>query len=78
MGSPVQRVLTKLVLLPLVAGISYEIIKIAGKSKSKLVGILSYPGLMLQKLTTKEPDDKQLEVAIEALKNVLVDGDLDI
>ncbi|MCT4566242.1 MAG: DUF1385 domain-containing protein [Maledivibacter sp.] len=76
--SPVQRVLTKLVLLPLVAGISYEIIKIAGKSKSKLVGILSYPGLMLQKLTTKEPDDKQLEVAIEALKNVLVDGDLDI
>lgn len=77
--SPVQRVLTKLVLLPLVAGISYEIIKIAGKSKSKLVGMLSYPGLMLQKLTTKEPDDSQLEVAIEALKNVIVeDEDLDI
>lgn len=77
--SPVQRVLTKLVLLPLVAGISYEIIKIAGKSKSKLVCMLSYPGLMLQKLTTREPDDQQLEVAIEALKNVLVeDRDLDI
>ncbi|SHJ65230.1 DUF1385 domain-containing protein [Paramaledivibacter caminithermalis] len=76
--SPVQRVLTKLVLLPLVAGISYEIIKIAGKSKSRLVCMLSYPGLMLQKLTTKEPDDKQLEVAIVALKNVIVEEDCDL
>ena len=70
--SPVQRVVMKLMLLPLVAGVSYEVIKIAGKSKSKLVYAISYPGLMLQKLTTNEPDDKQLEVAIVALKNILV------
>ncbi len=70
--SPVQRVVMKLMLLPLVAGVSYEVIKIAGKSKSKLVYAISYPGLMLQKLTTNEPDDKQLEVAIVALKSILV------
>jgi len=73
--NPVQRVAMKLVLLPLVAGASYEIIKIAGKSKSKIVCAVSYPGLMLQKLTTKEPDDKQLEVAITALKNILVEDE---
>lgn len=69
--NPVQRVAMKLMLLPLVAGISYEIIKMAGKSKSKIVCAISYPGLMMQKLTTNEPDDKQLEVAIVALKNIL-------
>lgn len=69
--SPVERIITKLILLPLVAGISYEIIKFAGKSKSKIVCILSYPGMMLQKLTTNEPDDSQLEVAIAALKSIL-------
>lgn len=58
------RIVIKLLLLPLVAGVSYEIIKWAGNSDSKWVGIIMYPGLMLQKLTTKEPDDKQLEVAI--------------
>jgi len=73
------RVAMKLLLLPLVAGISYEIIKWAGRSESTLARILSYPGLILQKLTTREPDDRQLEVAIEALKNVLVeDKDADI
>ncbi|HZJ83126.1 MAG TPA: DUF1385 domain-containing protein [Clostridia bacterium] len=59
-----MRIGIKLLLLPLVAGVSYEIIKWAGASKSKWVGIIMYPGLMLQKLTTKEPDDEQLEVAI--------------
>ncbi|KAB3530878.1 DUF1385 domain-containing protein [Alkaliphilus serpentinus] len=66
------RVVSRLLLLPLIAGISYEIIKLAGKSSSPLMKIVSYPGLMMQKLTTIEPDDSQLEVAIEALKNVLV------
>lgn len=70
-NSLIQRVAMKLLLLPLIAGISYELIKIAGKSKSKLVCAISYPGLMLQKLTTNEPDDKQLEVAIVALESVL-------
>ncbi|HZJ58357.1 MAG TPA: DUF1385 domain-containing protein [Clostridia bacterium] len=60
----ILRIAIKLVLLPFVAGISYEIIKWAGNSDSGLVGIVMYPGLMLQKLTTKEPDDEQLEVAI--------------
>ncbi len=67
------RIAMKLLLLPLVAGISYEIIRWAGKSEASITKIISYPGLMLQKLTTREPDDKQLEVAIEALKNVLVE-----
>ncbi len=60
----VLRIVVKLLLLPFVAGISYEIIKWAGASDSKLVKIVMYPGLMLQKLTTREPDNEQLEVAI--------------
>jgi uncharacterized protein YqhQ len=66
------RLLIRIVLIPAVAGISYEIIKWAGRSQSKLSCIVSAPGMWLQKLTTREPDDKQIEVAIEALKNVLV------
>ncbi|NLJ41588.1 MAG: DUF1385 domain-containing protein [Clostridiales bacterium] len=60
----ILRLVMKLLLLPIVAGISYEILKWAGASDSKLVKIIMYPGLMLQRLTTKEPDDEQLEVAI--------------
>ncbi|WP_246637594.1 DUF1385 domain-containing protein [Crassaminicella profunda] len=71
--NPVMRVLSRLLLMPIVAGISYEIIKWAGKSQSKMVRYISYPGLLFQKLTTREPDDSQLEVAIEAMKNVLTD-----
>ncbi len=67
-----MRLLVRIVFIPVVAGISYEIIKWAGKSQSKLSCIVSAPGMWLQKLTTREPDDKQIEVAIEALKNVLV------
>lgn len=69
--SLLMRVLMKLLLFPVVAGISYEFIKIAGKSTNKLIHILSLPGLWMQKLTTREPDDAQLEVAIEAFLNVL-------
>ena len=73
------RLVTRIALLPLVAGISYEIIKWAGRSDSKLVCAISAPGLWLQKITTREPDDSQIEVAIEALKNVLVeDGEADL
>jgi uncharacterized protein YqhQ len=63
-----KRILYRIILLPVVSGVTYEIIKWMGKSESKLSKILSYPGLMLQKLTTKEPDLSQIEVAIEALK----------
>lgn len=72
---PITRVISRLLLLPVVAGFSYEIIKVAGKSQSKFMSIVSYPGMMMQKLTTKEPDDSQIEVAIEALKNVLVENE---
>ncbi|MDD6564421.1 MAG: DUF1385 domain-containing protein [Clostridiales bacterium] len=59
---------TRLLCLPIIAGLSYEVIKWAGRSKNKCVGILSKPGLWLQKLTTREPDDAQIEVAIESMK----------
>ncbi|AVQ46603.1 TPA: DUF1385 domain-containing protein [Clostridium sporogenes] len=63
-----QRILYRIILLPVVSGVTYEIIKWLGKSNSNFAKIIAYPGLMLQKLTTKEPDLKQLEVAIMALK----------
>jgi uncharacterized protein YqhQ len=71
----VARITFRVLLFPMVAGISYEFIKLAGKSSSVLVRLLSAPGLWLQKLTTREPDDSQLEVALEALKCVLSGGD---
>ena len=59
-------------LVALVAGVSYEIIKVSSKHQSLFFWrVLSLPGLMLQRLTTREPDDDQLEVAILALKEVL-------
>lgn len=67
------NVASRLILIPLVAGISYEIIKYSAKSKLRAVRALSLPGLFLQRFTTIEPDDSQIEVAIEALKNVLVE-----
>lgn len=69
------RLLSRILLIPLVAGLSYELLKWAGRSNNLLVEILSLPGLYLQKITTKEPDEKMLEVAIVAVKAVLVDED---
>ncbi|OPZ86007.1 MAG: hypothetical protein BWY74_03760 [Firmicutes bacterium ADurb.Bin419] len=66
-----KNMIIRLLLLPVVAGISYEIIKFAGKSQSKFVQLLNVPGMMFQKYTTKEPDDSMVEVAIEAMNNVL-------
>jgi uncharacterized protein YqhQ len=66
-----KNMIIRLLLLPVVAGISYEIIKFAGKSQSKVVQLLNVPGLMFQNYTTKEPEDSMVEVAIEAMKNVL-------
>jgi Protein of unknown function (DUF1385). len=74
-----MRVILRIVLLPLVAGISYELIRWAGKSESRLARAIAYPGMMLQKLTTREPDDLQLEVAIASLRSILeVEGDNDV
>lgn len=67
------RIVSRILLIPVIAGISYELLKWAGRSDGKLVRALSYPGLMLQKLTTAEPTNAQLEVAILSLKAVLVD-----
>ncbi|MCL2122328.1 MAG: DUF1385 domain-containing protein [Clostridiales bacterium] len=69
-----QRLLSRLVLLPLISGISYEMIRLAGrKPDNPLVAAISWPGMQLQRLTTREPDDSQLEVAIAALTRVLQD-----
>lgn len=67
------RIASRVLLLPVIAGISYELLKWAGRSNNVLVRILSWPGLMMQKLTTEEPTDEQLEVAIVSLKAVLAD-----
>ena len=67
-GGIVERLLLRIILIPVVTGISYELIKWLGKSDGKLARIIAYPGLKLQLLTTKEPDDSQIEVAIASLK----------
>lgn len=67
-GGIVERLLLRIILIPVVTGISYELIKWLGKSDGKLASIIAYPGLKLQLLTTKEPDDSQIEVAIASLK----------
>jgi uncharacterized protein YqhQ len=71
--NPLMRFISRIVMLPVIAGISYEINKFVGKSDSLIAYLVSYPGLMLQKLTTNEPDDSQLEVALESLKAVIVE-----
>lgn len=67
----VLRVVFKLLLLPVVAGVSYEILRLLAKTKNKIFWIFKAPGLLLQRLTTREPDDKMLECAIVAFKTVL-------
>lgn len=67
------RLVSRIILIPVVAGTSYELLKWAGRSDNIVVRILSLPGLYLQKITTNEPDEKQLEVAIASLKAVMVD-----
>ncbi|MBR3791322.1 MAG: DUF1385 domain-containing protein [Clostridia bacterium] len=65
------KLLSRIVLLPVVAGLSYEVIKLAGRSKSKCVRFFTKPGLWLQKLTTREPDEQQIEVAIRSMTAVI-------
>ena len=68
--NPVQRIIIRVLLIPVIAGISYEIIRWAGRSNNILVRILSAPGMWIQKLTTKEPDESMAEVAIKAVEAV--------
>ncbi|WP_238885755.1 peptide chain release factor N(5)-glutamine methyltransferase [Clostridium sp. YIM B02551] len=67
-GSVGERLIIRLVLLPVITGITYELIKWLGKNEGNLSRIVASPGLQLQKLTTKEPDDDQIEVAIRSLR----------
>lgn len=66
--NPVQRVVLRILLMPVVAGISYEIIRLAGRSENILVRIISAPGMLIQRMTTKEPDREMAEVAIAAVE----------
>lgn len=68
--SPILRVVIRIALVPVIAGISYELIKWAGNSTNALVSTLSKPGLWLQNLTTKEPEDDMIEVAIQSVEAV--------
>ncbi len=68
--NPVYRVLLRIALIPVIAGISYEIIRLAGRSNNILVRIISAPGMLMQKLTTREPDEAMVEVAIAAVEAV--------
>lgn len=64
------KIISRVILVPVIAGVSYEIIQWAGRSHSCLVNIVSKPGLMLQKLTTREPDQEMLEVAIASIEAI--------
>ena len=70
------RILSRLAVLPVVAGVSYEIIRFAGRSENRIVRIMITPGLWLQYLTTRPPESEMVEVAIESLKAVLPEEDI--
>jgi uncharacterized protein YqhQ len=68
------RIISRILVIPFIAGISYEIIRFSGKHhKNKFLRVLMYPGLLLQKLTTREPSDDQIEVALAAFNKVMTD-----
>lgn len=70
MDSRVMRLVVRLLLIPVIAGISYEFIRLAGRSDNRVVNALSKPGLLMQRLTTKEPDDGMIEVGIASVEAV--------
>ena len=71
LSNPVARFALRIALMPVVVGVSYEIIRIAGRYQNIVTKIISAPGMALQRLTTREPDDGQIEVAITALAAVI-------
>lgn len=68
--NPALKVALRILLIPVIAGISYEIIRLAGRSDNIFVRIISAPGMLLQRLTTKEPDESMVEVAIKSVEAV--------
>lgn len=75
---PLLNAVIRLLLLPVVAGVSYEILRLAGRySDLAVMKVVNAPGMLFQLFTTKEPDDSQIEVAIEAFRNVTIEGNSD-
>ena len=68
--SPVLRLLLRLLLIPVIAGVSYEFIRLAGRYDNWFVNLLSAPGLLMQRLTTREPEDDMIEVGIASVEAV--------
>ncbi len=68
--TPLLRLGLRLALIPVIAGISYELIRLAGRSEGRVIGLLSKPGMMLQRLTTREPDEDMIEVGIASVEAV--------
>lgn len=66
----IPKIISRIVLIPVIAGVSYEFLRLAGRSDSAVVNFLSKPGLWMQNMTTKEPDDSMIEVAIAAVEAV--------
>ncbi len=64
------KMISRILLIPVIAGVSYEFLRLAGRSDSKIVNLLSQPGMWMQNMTTKEPDDSMIEVAIAAVEAV--------
>lgn len=64
------KIVSRIVLIPVIAGVSYEFLRLAGRNDSKIVNVLSKPGMWMQNMTTKEPDDSMIEVAIAAVETV--------
>lgn len=77
-GISALRPVIKILLLPLTCGIGYELIKFCGKHDNKLTKIIAAPGIWAQHITTKEPDDDMIEVAITAMKSVIPENGEDI
>jgi uncharacterized protein YqhQ len=70
-ANPWLRALIKIALLPVVMGVGYELIKLCGRYDNPFTRIISAPGLWMQRLTTKEPDDSMIELAIASLREVI-------
>ena len=77
-SDPLLRTLVKLLTLPVVVSVGYELIKFCGRHDGIVCRIISFPGLLVQRITTKEPDDKMIETAIEAMKAVIPENGEDL
>lgn len=67
---PAMKIAVRIIMIPVIAGVSYEVLRFAGKHEGRLVNIISAPGMALQKMTTREPDKEMAEVAIKAVEAV--------